>query len=60
MQGTQVWSLVQEGHTCHGATKLWAAATEPVDQEPVLCNKKKHRSEAPKHSNWRAAPTRHG
>ena len=34
MQGTPVWSLVQENRTCHGATKplchnYWACALEP-------------------------------
>ena len=35
MQGTQVWSLVREDPTCHGATKpmhhnYWACAPEPA------------------------------
>ena len=35
MQGTQVWALVQEDPTCHGATKpvchnYWACALEPT------------------------------
>ena len=52
MQGTWVWSLVQEDSTCHGATKpichnYWARVLEitshkiwsPSTLEPVLCNK---------------------
>ena len=46
MQGTQVWALVQEDPTCHGATKpvrhnCWACALEPAShsywtREPQL------------------------
>ena len=57
MQGTQVWSLVQEDATCRGATKpvrhnYWACALEPASHnywacmlqllKPVLHNKRSH------------------
>ena len=53
MQGTRVWSLVQEVPTCHGGTKpvhhnYWACALEPMHHnywspratttEPMHCN----------------------
>ena len=44
MQGTRVQALVQEDPTCHGATK-------PACLEPMLCNKRTHRSEKPAHHN---------
>ena len=57
-QGVQVWSLVREDFTCHGATKpmchnYWAHAPELVssnyssvhDLGPGLCNKRSHHSE---------------
>ena len=48
-QGTRVRALVQEDPTCHGATKpvrhnYWACTLEPM-----LCNKRSHRSEKPMH-----------
>ena len=46
MQGTRVWSLVQEDSACHRATKLvshrcWAHALEPVscNEKPTHCNR---------------------
>ena len=50
MQGTWVWSLVQEDPTCHGATKpvrhsYWARVLQllkPECPEPVLHNKRSH------------------
>ena len=52
MQGTWVWSLVQEDSVCHRATK-------PVSRhyrsacalEPMLCNKRIHLNEKPSHCN---------
>ena len=41
MHGTQVQSLVWEDPACHRATK------------PVLCNKRRHHSEKPKHCKER-------
>ena len=51
MQATRVRALVWEDPTCCGATKsvrhkYWACALEPV-----LCNKRSHRSEKPVHHN---------
>ena len=51
MQGTRVRALVREDPTCHGATKpvrynYWACALEPM-----LRNKRSHRSEKPSHPN---------
>ena len=42
MQGTWVWSLVQEDSTCHGATKhmchnYWACAVEPTSFHYQAC-----------------------
>ena len=42
MQGTQVWSLVWEDPTCHGATKpmhhnYWACALEPTSHNYWAC-----------------------
>ena len=63
MQGTQVWSLVQEDTTCCRAAKpvrhnYWACALEPGEVrcrkyfsshalEPVLCNKRSHCNQKP-------------
>ena len=44
MQVAQVRALVWEDPTCRGATK-------PVRLEPVLHNKRSHRSEKPAHCN---------
>ena len=66
MQGARVWALVREDPICYGATKPvhhnywarvpqllspWAATTEPARLEPVLRNKRSHRSEEPMHRN---------
>ena len=71
MHGTRVRALVQEDHTCRGATKpmrhnYWARALELVRHnhwarvlqlpklaslEPVLRNRRSHRSEKPAHHN---------
>ncbi|CAI9180482.1 unnamed protein product [Rangifer tarandus platyrhynchus] len=67
MQETRVRSLVQEGPTCHGATKthvpqllsLCSGASEPklLSQqalEPVVCNNRSHRNEKLQY-NYRVA-----
>ena len=56
MQGTWVWSLVQEDSTCCGATKPlhhnhWACALEPTHH-----SKRSHHSEKPTHLTQREAP----
>ena len=59
MQGTQIWSLVWEDSTCHGATKpvchhYWAHVLQllrPAHLEPVLCYKSSHHDERPAHRN---------
>ena len=59
MQGTRVWSLVQEDPTCHGATKptchnYWAHVPQLLKSthlDPVLRNKRSHRNEKPAHCN---------
>ena len=64
MQGTQVWSLVWDDPTCHGASKpvhynCWACALEPGSHnywsphtlEPGLRNRRNHRSKKPSHCN---------
>ena len=57
VQGTQVWSLVQEDSTCLVATKptchdCWS----PHILEPVFCNKRSHCIEKPLPCNYRVAP----
>ena len=47
MQGTQVWSLVQEDPTCHRAAKPRATTAEPKCLEPVLHNRRSQHSEKP-------------
>ena len=52
-QGTRVWALVQEDHTCHRATgpvhhNYWAHVLQllkPARLEPVLCNGRGHHNE---------------
>ena len=59
VQGTRVWSLVQEDPTCRGATKpvrhnYWARVPQllkPARLEPVLRNNRSHRNEKPTHHN---------
>ena len=59
MQGTWIWSLVQEDPTCLKATKprshnYWALVLqllEPVQLEPVLCNESRHHNEKPMRCN---------
>ena len=59
MQGTRVQSLVREDPTYRRATKpirhnYWACVLQllkPVRLEPVLRNKRSHRSEKPVHHN---------
>ena len=62
MQGKWVRALVREDPTCRGANKPVRTATEPVlwsppqllkpvRLEPVLRNKRSHRSEKPAHHN---------
>ena len=59
MQGTRVRALVQEDPTCRGAAKpvrhnYWALMPQllkPVHLEPVLHNKRSHRSEKPARSD---------
>ena len=46
MQGTWVWSLIQEDYTCGGgnqACELWLASLRALD--PVLFNKRNRRNE---------------
>ena len=58
-QGTWVQSLVQENPTCHGATKpMHHSYWSPSALEPVLHDKRSHRSEKPAHHNERATPAR--
>ena len=46
MQGTWVWSPVQEDPTCHEATKLASHNSEVhVPREPMLCNEEPHQQE---------------
>ena len=57
MQGTWVWSLVQEDATCHRATKpVSRHYRSPRALEPMLCNKRNHLNEKPTHYNERVAP----
>ena len=49
MQGTWVWSLVQEDSTFRGATKPVCYSYWAHTLEPVLHNKRSHRNEKPKH-----------
>ena len=58
MQGTRVWALFWEDPACRGATKpvrhnYWAPVRHNywahVRLEPVLSNKRSHRSEKPAH-----------
>ena len=59
IQGTRVWSLVQEDPTCRRATKpmchkYWACMLQllkPVHLEPMLRNKRSHHNEKPTHCN---------
>ena len=59
MQGTQVWSLVQEDSTCCGATNsmcqnYWdhiPQLLKPMRLEPVSCDKRHHCYEKPTHCN---------
>ena len=65
MQGTQVWALVWEDPTCHGATKpvchnYWACVPQllkPACLEPMLHNKTLQ-WEVYCTPQWRAAPAR--
>ena len=60
MQGTQVQSLVWEDPTClKGAKAVHHNYRSLCCLEPMLCNKRSHRSERPTHRNWRTAPTLH-
>ena len=62
LQGTRVWSLVQEDSTCLRTTKprscnYWAHVLQllkPSNLEPVLYNKRSHRNEKPAccNKNW--------
>ena len=49
MQGTGVRSLVWEDFTCCRQLSLCTTTTEAL--EPVLCNRRSHHSEKPKHHN---------
>ena len=42
MQGTLVWSLLREDHTCHGATKLLGYNYWAYTLEPKNCNYRAH------------------
>ena len=60
MQGTQVWFLVQEDSTWHGATKPMSQNHwGPLALEPVLHNKRSHLNEKPMHHNERVAASHH-
>ena len=50
MQGTWVWSLVQEDPTCYGTTNH-AQLLSPNAPEPMLCSKRSHHSENPTRTN---------
>ena len=65
MKGTQVWSLVWEDPTWHGANKAnyWACVLEPGFHDywclplgTAVPNKKSHRSEKPAHHDQGGAP----
>ena len=64
MQGTQVRALVWEDPTCRRATKpvrhnYWARVPQllkPMRLEPVLRNKRSHRSEKPVHHKEEEPP----
>ena len=66
-QGTRVRALVREDPTCRGATKPmrhnhWARVPQLLKTahlEPVLRDKRSHRSEKPAHHNERVAPAQH-
>ena len=66
LQGTWTQSLVREDAMCRGATKrvhhkCWARVLQllkPACLEPVLLNRRSHRSERPVHHN-RVVPARH-
>ena len=65
MQGTWVRALVREDPTCHGATKpvrhnYWAHVPQllkPVHLEPVLHNKRSHRSKPMHRNETRESPS---
>ena len=54
MQGTQIWSLVEEDSICHGAAKPAAATTEARGPYSLCCNKR-HHSEKRAHLSYRVA-----
>ena len=59
MQGTQVWSLVQEAFTCYGATKPIHHATEPILWSPWVtateaCVPRAHALQWEKPLQWEA------
>jgi len=51
MKGTCVRSLIWEDFTC--------GATKPMCLEPVLCNKRNHSKEKPKHFNEEQQSKKH-
>ena len=63
MQGTQVWSLVQEDSTCCGATKpvycnYWPCVLSPHTPEPVLHERSRNNEKSP-HRNESSSPLLH-
>ena len=57
MQGTWVWSLIQEDSTCCRQLSLCTTAAEACAPQPVLCNKRSHHNEKPGHRNLSVAST---
>ena len=55
MQETQVWSLIREDATCHGAVELCSRA-----QDPQLLKRVRLRARAPATSHRREKPTQGG
>ena len=52
MQGIQVWLLLQEDPTCHGATKSYATAIEPCAATAEACDPKARALQQEKPSQW--------
>ena len=58
MQGTLVWSLIQEDSTCHGGTKpTYHNYWSPSALEPMFCNKRSHSNEKLQPAATRESPS---
>ena len=51
LQGTRVWSLVKEDHTCLEQLSPWVTTTEPTLPRALLCNKRSHNNAKLVHCN---------